>query len=98
MCCHVLLQARGIPASAVQNSQELCRDPQLLQRRHFARLTHPLHGTTTIEGSRFQLSRTPARVERVAPTLGRDNQYVLDTILGYSPERIAALMAADVLS
>lgn len=91
------LQACGIPASAVQNSQELSSDPQLLQRGHFVQLTHPLHGTTTIEGSRFRLSRTPARVERAAPTLGRDNQYVLETILGYSPERIAALMAADVL-
>jgi benzylsuccinate CoA-transferase BbsF subunit len=93
----VALQARGIPASAVQNSQELYNDPQLLQRGHFVQLTHPLHGTSTIEGSRFQLSRAPARVERAAPTLGRDNQYVLETILGYSPEHIAALMAAGVL-
>ena len=91
------LQARGIPASAVQNSQELSSDPQLLQRGHFVQLPHPLHGTTTIEGSRFRLSRTPARIARAAPTLGQDNQAVLETILGYSPERIAALTAADVL-
>jgi crotonobetainyl-CoA:carnitine CoA-transferase CaiB-like acyl-CoA transferase len=38
----------------------------------------------TVEGSRFKLSRTPARVERAGPTLGRDNQYVLETILGAS--------------
>ena len=37
------------------------------------------------------------RIERAAPTLGQDNQNVLETILGYSPERIAALTAADVL-
>ena len=91
------LQARGIPASAVQNSQDLSSDPQLLQRGHFVQLPHPLHGTTTIEGSRFRLSRTPARIARAAPTLGQDNQNVLETILGYSPERIAALTAADVL-
>jgi crotonobetainyl-CoA:carnitine CoA-transferase CaiB-like acyl-CoA transferase len=91
------LQARGVPASVVQNSQELCSDPQLLQRGHLVQLPHPLHGTTTIEGSRFRLSRTPARIARAAPTLGQDNQDVLETILGYSPERIAALTAADVL-
>ena len=92
-----MLQARGVPASAVQNSQELYGDPQLIHRGHFVQLAEPLHGTTTVEGSRFKLSRTPARVERAGPTLGRDNQYVLETILGYSPERIAALTAAGVL-
>jgi len=91
------LQARGVPASAVQNSQELCSDPQLLHRGHLVQLPHPLHGTTTIEGARFRLSRTPARIERAAPMLGQDNLRVLETILGYSPERIAALTAADVL-
>ena len=92
-----MLQAHGIPASAVHNSQELYGDPQLIQRGHFVQLPDPLYGTTTVEGSRFRLSRTPARLERAGPTLGRDNQYVLQTILGYSPERITALADAGVL-
>jgi benzylsuccinate CoA-transferase BbsF subunit len=92
-----MLQARGVPASAVQNSQDLYNDPQLLHRRHFVRLPHPLHGTTTIEGARFRLSWTPARVERAAPPLGQDNQYILETILSYSAERISALTAAGIL-
>lgn len=91
------LQGRGVPASAVQNSQELYRDPQLTHRGHFVQLPHEVHGTTTVEGSRFKLSRTPAGVERAGPTFGRDNQYVLETILGYSQERIADLAAAGVL-
>ena len=92
-----MLQARGVPASAVHNSQELYDDPQLTHRGHFVELPEPLHGTTTVEGSHFRLSRTPARVERAGPTLGRDNQYVLETILGYSPERIAALTTGGIL-
>jgi len=92
-----MLQARGVPASAVHNSQDLYDDPQLTHRGHFVALPDPLHGTTTVEGSRFRLSRTPARVERAGPTLGRDNQYVLETILGYSPERIAALTTGGIL-
>ena len=63
----------------------------------FVELPDSLHGTTTVEGSRFRLSRTPACVECAGPTLGRDNQYVLETILGYSPERIATLTAAGIL-
>jgi benzylsuccinate CoA-transferase BbsF subunit len=91
------LQRRGVPASAVQNSQDLYHDPHLLQRGHFVELPHALHDSITIEGSRVRLSRTPAHIARAAPTLGQDNQYILETILGYSPERIAALETAGVL-
>src|SRR5947207_3266033 len=66
------LQARGVPASAVQNSRDLLADPQLAARGHFVRLTHPTRGSTMVEGSRFRLSRTPAQMPTAAPTLGRD--------------------------
>jgi benzylsuccinate CoA-transferase BbsF subunit len=92
-----VLQGLGIPAHVVQNSGELYTDPQLHHRGHFVEVPHEIHGTTTVEGSRFKLSRTPAKIERSGPTFGRDNQYVLETILGYSPDRIADLAAAGVL-
>jgi benzylsuccinate CoA-transferase BbsF subunit len=93
----VRLQTQGIPASVVRTMHQLYKDPQLTHRGHFVQLEHPTHGATTVEGSRFKLSRTPARVQGSAPTLGRDNQYVLETILGYSEERIAELVAEGVL-
>jgi crotonobetainyl-CoA:carnitine CoA-transferase CaiB-like acyl-CoA transferase len=92
-----ILQARGIPASVVQGMYDLASDPQLAHREHFVPLEHPIHGTVTVEGSRFKLSRTPARVDRAAPTLGRDNRDVLEAILGYGPERIAELEELGVL-
>lgn len=91
------LQARQVPASAVETMDDLYHDPQLRHRSHFVELSHPKHGTTTVEGSRFKFSRTPARVEGAAPTIGRENSYVLETILGYSQERITELVAAGVL-
>ena len=91
------LQAQGVPAHSVDGSARLVNDPQLLHRGHFVRLEHPVHGTTTVEGSRAHLSRTPARIERAAPTFGRDNFEVLTEILGYDAERVAELAAADVL-
>ncbi len=91
------LQERGVPANAVLPMYELYHDPQLTHRDHFVELEHPIHGTTTVEGSRFKLSRTPARVERSGPTFGRDNRHVLETILGYSSERITELEAQGVL-
>jgi crotonobetainyl-CoA:carnitine CoA-transferase CaiB-like acyl-CoA transferase len=91
------LQAGGVPASAVRTMHELYSDPQLVHRGHFVNLDHPTFGKTTVEGSRFTLSRTPACVEGSAPTLGRDNHYVLEKILGYSAERITQVVAAGVL-
>lgn len=91
------LQARGVPAHAFQNSAERLEDSQLVHRGHFIELPHEIHGTTTIEGSRFQLSRTPAKIEHAAPTFGQHNFHVLETILGYDTNRIADLAAAGVL-
>ncbi|MGB2693835.1 MAG: CoA transferase [Dehalococcoidia bacterium] len=92
-----LLQARGVPASVAQTSTDLYADPQLAQRGHFVEVAHPIHGTVTVESSHFLLSRTPARVERAAPTFGEHNQHVLSDILGYDAERITELVAAGVL-
>ncbi|MCI0886329.1 MAG: CoA transferase [Chloroflexi bacterium] len=91
------LQSRGVPAHALQNSMEAMRDPQLLHRGHFVQVPHEIHGSTTVEGSRFSLSRTPARIEKPGPTFGRDNQYVLEKILGYDEEKIVDLVAGGVL-
>ncbi len=91
------LQARGVAASAVQNSPELYADPQLAHRGHFATLTHPEVGTATVEGSRFRLSRTPAEIAGAAPSYGADTEYVLHELLGYDEARSTALVAAGVL-
>ena len=91
-----LLQERGVPAHQVQNAPELTADPQLKHRGHFIELPHATLGAMTIEGSRFELSRTPARIQRVGPTFGEHNDYVLREILGYNDERITELAIAEV--
>jgi crotonobetainyl-CoA:carnitine CoA-transferase CaiB-like acyl-CoA transferase len=91
------LQAVGVAAAVCANSADLLADPQLVHREHFRQLSHPAYGTTPVEGSRFRLSRTPAVVDGPAPTLGRDNQWVLETLLGYSEERITELVVAGAL-
>ncbi len=90
------LQARGVPAYQVQNSAQAWRDPQFAHRGHFVEIEHQALGRTTVEGPRAHLSRTPGRVRRAAPSLGRDNQYVMEKILGYSQERISELTIAGV--
>ena len=91
------LQQHNVPANAVRSMHQLYEDPQLKHRQHFVDIPHPNHGKTTVEGSRFKLSRTPAEIRGAAPTYGRENQYVLQEILGYTEEQITQLAIDEVL-
>jgi benzylsuccinate CoA-transferase BbsF subunit len=81
----------------VQNSADAYRDTQFAHRGHFVALDHPSLGKFTVEGPRARFSRTPAVVSRAAPMLGQDNQYVLESILGYDETRISELVASGAL-
>ncbi|MGC2276196.1 MAG: CoA transferase [Candidatus Binatus sp.] len=91
------LQSLGVPAHQVQNSADAYADPQFVHRGHFVALEHPVLGKFTVEGPRAKLSRTPATVRRAAPSLGQDNQHVLETILGYDETQITELAASGAL-
>ncbi|MGC1398646.1 CaiB/BaiF CoA transferase family protein, partial [Candidatus Binatus sp.] len=91
------LQSHGVPAHRVQNSADAYADPQFTHRGHFVALEHPSLGKFTVEGPRAKLSRTPADVGRAAPSLGQDNQHVLESILGYDETRISELVASGAL-
>ena len=91
------LQSHGVPAHQVQNSADAYRDPQFAHRGHFVALDHPSLGKFTVEGPRAKLSRTPAAVRRAAPSLGQDNQHVLESILGYDETQITELVATGAL-
>jgi crotonobetainyl-CoA:carnitine CoA-transferase CaiB-like acyl-CoA transferase len=91
------LQVAGVPAHTVQNAFDMAADAQLAHREHFVETPHTTLGRAWAENSRYKLSRTPARIERGAPTLGESNQYVLEQILGYPEERIAELVIEGAL-
>jgi crotonobetainyl-CoA:carnitine CoA-transferase CaiB-like acyl-CoA transferase len=91
------LQAAGVPAHQVADSMSAVADPQLRHRRHFVQVPHGKLGTTWMEGSRFTLSRTPARMWRAGPTFGEDSSEILAKTLGYDADRIAELAIAGIL-
>jgi crotonobetainyl-CoA:carnitine CoA-transferase CaiB-like acyl-CoA transferase len=90
------LQALGVPAHQVQNTREAFEDPQLRHRGHFVEVPHGATGRTWVEGCRFRFSRTPARVERGAPTIGEHSWQILTELLGYDDDRAAELAAQGV--
>jgi len=91
------MQDVGVAAYAVQGSDACFTDPQLQHRGEYVEVDHPTLGKTTVEGSRFHLSRTPAQYNRSAPTFGRDNEFVLKELLGYDDEKITELIIAGAL-
>jgi crotonobetainyl-CoA:carnitine CoA-transferase CaiB-like acyl-CoA transferase len=92
------LQARGIAAHTALDTPGLFSDEQLQHRGHYHEIGHDIYQTTTIESTRLKLSRNSPKVPENALSFGRDNRYVLEEILGYSPERIAQLAAWGILN
>ncbi len=89
------LQDAGIASHRVQNSAAACTDPQLKARGHFVRL-ESYEAYTIVEDTRSKLSRTPARVRRGVPTLGRAPQEILEELLGYDQGKMTDLAIAGV--
>ncbi|MGY9071454.1 MAG: CaiB/BaiF CoA transferase family protein [Acidimicrobiales bacterium] len=92
-----LLQAAGVAAHEVQNSEECVADVQLLHRDHFRSVPHPIYGDSFVEASAFNLSRTPGGPQWAGPTMGQHTFEVLTDLLGYDPDQIADLAAAGCL-
>jgi crotonobetainyl-CoA:carnitine CoA-transferase CaiB-like acyl-CoA transferase len=95
--CQEVLQAAGVPSHQVQNTVECFEDPQLVHRRHFREVEHGTLGTFWVEGTRFQLSRTPAVITQAGPATGQHTVEVLTEVLGYDGDRIGDLFAAELL-
>jgi benzylsuccinate CoA-transferase BbsF subunit len=91
------LVGAGVPAHRVSNSHDVMADPQLRARGHFASVNQPEVGEVLVETPRFRLSASPFVPPQPAPTLGRDNEFVLHEILGLSEDEITELVVAGAL-
>jgi crotonobetainyl-CoA:carnitine CoA-transferase CaiB-like acyl-CoA transferase len=93
-----LLQRAGVAAMATFSNIDVAHDPHLRERGFLVDLDHPEVGVRTYAGVPWTMSLTPCRLHRVSPCLGQDTGDVLQRLLGYSPERIAQLRAAEILA
>lgn len=91
------LQRAGVPASLSMSSQDLAEDHHLAESGFFVHLPHPEVGTRLHLGMPWRMSDTPCTVRHAAPQLGEHTDDVLRRVLGYAPERIAALRERGVL-
>jgi crotonobetainyl-CoA:carnitine CoA-transferase CaiB-like acyl-CoA transferase len=92
------LLREGVPAAAVlRPSERIDNDPAASAWGLFPEVRHDVIGRVRVDGLPLHMSRTDWKIERGAPTLGRDNELVLGTLLGRSPEQIAALREEGVI-
>jgi crotonobetainyl-CoA:carnitine CoA-transferase CaiB-like acyl-CoA transferase len=88
----LLLQARGVPAGAVQTAEDVQdRDAQLAARGFYVTADHALLGEHRFEGVPMQMSRSRWRVAHAAPLFGEHSEAVLGGLLGYDEDEIASL-------
>jgi crotonobetainyl-CoA:carnitine CoA-transferase CaiB-like acyl-CoA transferase len=92
-----LLAGDLIPLTAVKNIGEVVDDPGTAERDMVVEADYGEFGTLRMFGQPVKLSETPAEVRRVANRMGEHSEIVLETLAGYSAEKIAELRDHGVI-
>ena len=95
-----ILQRHGVPASAVQTTEDVYFDGHLRARGYVADIQHPEPQWGRMGHATFgaQLSETPGQIRLGAPALGQDNDYVLGELLMMDGPEVARLREGGVLA
>jgi benzylsuccinate CoA-transferase BbsF subunit len=91
------LQQAGIPSYPSLDGKDMLANPHVAARGYFVELEHPEVGKRRHLGIPWKMSLTPCEVQRPAPCMGQDTDYVLETVLGLGQDEIAALQSKEVL-
>jgi len=91
-----ILEDAGVPATPVNNVEQVMQDPQTAARQMVERVLHPKLGDIPVVGTPVKFSRMKAGVRRPAPLLGEHTDEILAEH-GYTPEQIRALRAKKVI-
>jgi crotonobetainyl-CoA:carnitine CoA-transferase CaiB-like acyl-CoA transferase len=84
-----MLQRAGLAAGAVQDSEDVVRDPQHRERHFLLEMDHPDLGVAEYAAPPHRLAKTPPQVRRPTPRLGAHTTEVLGEWLGMAPDEAA---------
>ena len=84
-----MLQRVGLAAGAVQDSEDVVRDPQHRERHFLLEMDHPDLGVAEYAAPPHRLVKTPPEVRRPTPRLGAHTIEVLGEWLGMAPAEAA---------
>ena len=80
------LQRAGLAAGAVQNNEDVTRDPEHRERHFLQEMDHPDLGVAEYASPPYRLAKTPATIRRRTPRLGEHTTEILAEWLGMAPE------------
>ncbi len=92
-----LLATANVPHSQVSDIPTALQSPQSRAREMVQQVDHPVTGPLSLVGPVAKLSDTPATIRTAPPLLGEQTDSVLETLLGYTNERRAALRHAGAI-
>jgi benzylsuccinate CoA-transferase BbsF subunit len=84
-----VLQRAGLAAGAVQDGEDVVRDPQHRERHFLLEMDHPDLGVAEYAAPPHRLTKTPPTVRRPTPRLGAHTVEVLGEWLGMTPDEAA---------
>jgi formyl-CoA transferase len=91
------LEQAGVPCGPINDLKEVFDDPQVKARGLQVALPHPSAGAVKLVASPMRMSVTPPQYDMPPPLLGQHTDEVLNELLGYDAERIAALREKKIL-
>ena len=92
------LQAAGVPAGVVQNTEDqYLRDPHLAERGYFETIPHLKKGEVVAPGIPLGLQGTPGRTTRAGAAMGEDNESVFRELLNLSADEYNAYVEAGAI-
>ena len=91
------LQADGVAAAPVQDSDEVLADPHMIDRGFVTWVDHPETGSRPMGTVSWAIDGERPKNYRPAPRLGEHNRYVFCDLLGLSPEEVGRLVHSGVI-
>jgi crotonobetainyl-CoA:carnitine CoA-transferase CaiB-like acyl-CoA transferase len=87
----------GVPAAELADPRRSSEHPQFADRSFFESVDHPVAGKHPMPGMPFRFASVDGWIRSPAPTLGRDNNSVLSSLIGLSAEEIEALERESII-
>jgi benzylsuccinate CoA-transferase BbsF subunit len=92
------LMPAGVPAAPLLDATGVASHMLFRQRALFETVAHPVLDSVPVYRLPWQIDGEPIPITRRAPLLGEHNDYALQSVLGYSPERVQALQDAGLFA
>ena len=92
------LNAEGVPAAPINPIDRVLDDPQVKYREMVVQMDHPRHGSLPTLGTPIKTDGASGLSVTPPPRLGQHTDEILRELLGYPPERIAALRGSRAVA